>query len=108
MSRKVQYTFFVSLLCTVGVFVYPYIQTIDAPNGDGNTEIGYPFIAYSFGGGRCAFDGPEFFGGTRPCPPAWSSWEPIMLDIGFVVGTPLILSLIVYFVQRFARKRKAV
>lgn len=94
--------FLLSLLITVSLFVYPYIETKDAPYADGNTVIGFPYVAYSFGGGMCAFDGPDGIGGKGSCPPQWMPLEHILFDLGFVLGAPLLSGGIAYFL----RKRK--
>ncbi len=86
--------FLIPFIITFALFCYPYMKTRNAPSYDGNTVIGYPLIAYSFGGGMCAFDGPNGMGGKGGCPPAFFL-ENMLVDLLFVFGIPLACYLLI-------------
>lgn len=100
MPHATKVVFLISLFITVSLFVYPYFKTKEYPYADGNTVIGYPRVAYSFGGGMCAVDRPDGSIGRGSCPPQWMPLENSILDLGFVVGAPLLLAGAVHVLQR--------
>ena len=82
--------FIVPLLITIALFCYPYYETRGAPAHDGNTVIGYPLTAYSFGGGKCT---------SGACPPNRYPAN-IFIDLILLLGGP-------FAVHNIARKMSA-
>lgn len=87
--------FFILLSVTIGLFIFPYFQTMDAPAYDGSVLIGFPVKVYNFGGGMCAWDGPNGRGGKGQCPPeVWGLDNTVyfLIDLIFIIGLPFIVS----------------
>jgi hypothetical protein len=85
--------FILPLVITTALFCYPYYQTRHAPASDGNTVIGWPMTAYSFGGGMCLVLVEQ--NGRRVdrkggCPPHFYR-ENAVADAAFVLGVPLVI-----------------
>lgn len=100
MSKSALIWFFVPLLVTLSLFCYPYIATRHAPSWDGNTVIGYPLTAYSFGGGLCMVEAPNAMGGAASCPPQSFPMNAVV-DLVFVFAIPTII----FMVARTVSKR---